>query len=77
MSPQPVRSTLFWSLRGEIACQAHAPSRDDIRWIAESWRRLPPSSPIFDGSRYECERCAAQAAANDAFGDRSHRQYGT
>ena len=42
---------LYWSLHGEVACEAHAPSRDDPRWEAERWEPVPVSE------RYRCEHC--------------------
>jgi hypothetical protein len=31
---------LYWSRRGEIACEMHAPKSDLNRWTADGWRRV-------------------------------------
>jgi hypothetical protein len=43
--------SLFCSIHGEVACEAHAPARTDPRWNAEHWDRVP------DGGRFRCEHC--------------------
>lgn len=48
---------LYWSIRGEVACQRHAPAVDDPRWAAERW------APVPRGSRYQCQHCAPDGRA--------------
>lgn len=48
--------TLFWSKRGAVACEKHAPVKDLDRWHAEGWQAIPREQ----GTRqavYQCERC--------------------
>jgi len=51
--------TLFWSRKGEIGCEQHAPDTKDPRWQAEGWQ------PIADvpGRRvtYQCQHCSTRA----------------
>jgi hypothetical protein len=50
---------LFWSKRGEVACEQHAPARQSDRWDAERWQRLPE----LEGRRitYQCQHCDKRA----------------
>src|SRR5687768_1812406 len=34
---------LYWSMRGEIACQPHAPDPSDPRWDIEGWEPCVPA----------------------------------
>jgi hypothetical protein len=55
----PLSATaLYWSIRGEVACDEHAPSTDDPRWVTEGWNALPMSSGDIRGSKYQCQHCA-------------------
>ena len=36
-------SVLYWSKRGAIACDAHAPKTDLKRWVDEGWQRVDHS----------------------------------
>ena len=49
---------LLWSTRGEVACTAHAPRRDDPRWAAERWNPIPPMAGK-GRITYQCQLCAA------------------
>src|SRR5687768_2899504 len=49
---------LFWSKRGEVACQAHAPTFDAHRWQAEGWCAIPEAARR-QRLPYQCPRCAA------------------
>jgi CheY-like chemotaxis protein len=51
---------LFWSKRGEIACERHAPAEQSERWNAEGWQRLPE----LEGRRiiYQCQHCGTKRA---------------
>ena len=43
---------LYWSKRGDTACDAHAPKADPKRWTLEGWRRADDSRrPL------QCARC--------------------
>ena len=50
---------LFWSRKGEITCEAHAPSRDSSRWTDEGWQAIPDVA----GRRvkYQCQICGQRA----------------
>ena len=62
--PHPPSVTgLYWSIRGEVACDEHAPVTDDPRWTMEGWCSVPVSSGHFHGSRYQCQHCAADGRA--------------
>jgi hypothetical protein len=54
---------LFWSIRGEVACERHAPPLEDPRWNADGWAPLPPSSARLQGARYQCQHCAEDGRA--------------
>ena len=30
---------LFWSKRGEIGCERHAPAEQSTRWVNEGWQQ--------------------------------------
>jgi CheY-like chemotaxis protein len=48
---------LFWSKKGEVACEAHVPSEQDPRRAADRWQAIP-----FDALRkiaYQCQYCTA------------------
>lgn len=49
------KQTLFWSRRGEIACEQHAPARIDPRFTSQGWQRIPEIA----GRRitYQCQHC--------------------
>ena len=50
---------LFWSKRGEIACERHAPAAQSARWVGEGWQVLPR----LEGRRitYQCQHCGERA----------------
>jgi hypothetical protein len=54
---------LYWSIRGEVACDEHAPATDDPRWTSEGWTPIPLSSADVKGMRYQCQHCAADGRA--------------
>ena len=49
------QQTLFWSRKGEIACERHAPRVDEGQWQAEGWQPIP----AVPGRRisYQCQHC--------------------
>lgn len=51
--------TLFWSRKGEIACEQHAPGSSTPRWEAEGWQAIP----AVPGRRisYQCQHCGRGA----------------
>jgi hypothetical protein len=62
--PHPPSVTgLYWSIRGEVACDDHAPAVDDPRWSIEGWCPVPVSSGHVQGSRYQCQHCAVDGRA--------------
>jgi hypothetical protein len=54
---------LYWSIRGEVACAAHAPEPQEPQWFIEGWQPLPPSSPNIKTGRYQCQHCARDGRA--------------
>jgi CheY-like chemotaxis protein len=50
---------LFWSKRGEVACDRHVPAERSERWNSEGWQRVP----AVDGRRitYQCQHCDRRA----------------
>ena len=59
----PSITGLYWSMLGEVACEAHAPYPDDSRWSLEGWSPLPASSAHLPGTRYQCQHCAIDSRA--------------
>ena len=55
-------TNLYWSIRGEVACDEHAPVVDDVRWIDECWAPLQVAFTEA-GTRYECQHCASDSPA--------------
>jgi hypothetical protein len=58
-------TTLFWSIRGEVACANHAPHPAAERWTSEGWARMPDTS-VMDSrgqTRYQCQWCAESGRA--------------
>lgn len=51
---------LFWSRRGEVACQAHAPLADSIRWYHEQWQAIP-SDAAKHRIAYQCQHCPGRS----------------
>lgn len=54
---------LYWSIRGEVACEQHTPDMTDSRWTAEGWAPVPVSSGHVHGARYQCQHCAVDHCA--------------
>jgi len=54
---------LYWSIRGEVACDEHAPDVDDPAWTTEGWAPLPISSGRVHGTQYHWQHCAADGRA--------------
>ncbi len=50
-------SSLYWSLRGEVACAAHAPVPDSPRWVEERWQLVPPFVISDLRKRLQCQYC--------------------
>ena len=60
----PISPTgLYWSMRGEVACDDHAPSFDDPRWTVDGWKPLPVSCGYLKATRYQCQHCAEDGRA--------------
>ena len=51
--------TLFWSKRGDVACESHAPDAGSERWKAEGWCSIPASANGRHGLTYQCPHCAS------------------
>jgi hypothetical protein len=54
---------LYWSIRGEVACDDHAPAFDDPRWRLEGWTAVPVSAARMKGDHYQCQHCAIDGRA--------------
>lgn len=54
---------LYWSIRGEVACNDHAPDVYNPRWIREGWEPVPVSVGHEKGTRYQCQHCASDGRA--------------
>ena len=50
---------LYWSRRGEVACDLHAPASDSSRWKDERWAEMPPNARQRHGVEYQCQYCSA------------------
>lgn len=59
----PTTTGLYWSIRGEVACDEHAPAVEDLRWRTERWAAVPVSSGHMNGARYQCQHCATDGRA--------------
>lgn len=58
-------SRLYWSIRGHVACDHHAPNRQSAQWTAECWEIIPDTA-AFDRQgqpRYQCQSCAQSGLA--------------
>ena len=58
-------ATLYWSRRGRIACEHHAPAPLSPDWSAEGWRRIPPEA-YRHRIVYQCEACTGRAIGRRA-----------
>jgi len=56
--------TLFWSERGAIACEKHAPMRGSDSWVWERWSRVSKQDAEALRSQFDetdlCETCRAR-----------------
>ena len=59
----PSVTGLYWSIRGEVACDEHAPAVDDPRWTVEGWCPVPVSSVQRHGIHYQCQHCSFDGRA--------------
>ena len=53
----PSTTGLFWNIRGNIRCEAHAYDIDDQRWVSEGWAPIPDTEEP-KKRRYQCQKCA-------------------
>lgn len=69
----PSTTGLYWSIRGEVACDEHAPDTTDPRWFVEGWAPVPLSSGSSRSHRYQCQHCATDGrAVIHSNGDKTH-----
>ena len=54
----PTVTGLYWSIRGEVACDEHAPRVDDPQWTFEGWTPIPDTSGFMKGAYFQCPHCA-------------------
>jgi len=51
---------LYWSVKGEVACELHIPDRDSAEWWADRWMLISDM-----GARTrdwcQCQHCAARS----------------
>jgi len=57
MPRKPARR-LYWSIRGEVACETHAPDPAEPRWDIEGWQPLP--SRAQRRAKFECQHCGRE-----------------
>ena len=50
---EEVAEVLFWSKRGEVACELHAPPQDSEQWGREHWTHVTTHRRL----RYQCQHC--------------------
>ncbi len=62
-SGETMIKTLFWSERGAIACEKHAPFRGSDSWVWERWERVPHEAYAETAFELQCETCAAKKQA--------------
>ena len=55
------RSILYRFIRGEVACDAHAPEPSSARWVDERWAQVPATSRHRHGVDYQCQYCSHPA----------------
>jgi len=55
---------LYWSSRGEVACETHAPDPVGPRWFVEGWQVMPVRAQGSRRPRYRCQHCADAAVAH-------------
>ena len=59
----PSVSGLYWSIRGEVACDEHAPAVDDPRWTIEGWNPVPISAGTCTALIIRCQFCGVDGRA--------------
>ena len=63
MSYRTMTTRLYWSNRGEVACESHAPDPSDPRWSVEGWQLMPLRVYRALTSSYRCQHCESKSAA--------------
>ena len=48
---------LFWSKRGIVACDTHAPSLDSDEWRVHGWQQVPASQHGINTAALQCQFC--------------------
>ena len=59
----PSLSGLYWSIKGDVACETHTPETSDPRWITEYWAPVPAHRKRIDSERLQCQHCAKDGRA--------------
>ena len=54
---------LYWSARGQVACEAHAPQEQSARWVAERWAAVPGAALGRRRVTYQCQYCSPLGTA--------------
>ena len=62
-TPSADRPVLYWSARGEVACQDHTPADQSSRWVAERWAIISEAALDRRRTGYQCQHCSASGTA--------------
>ena len=65
---------LYWSIRGEVACEKHAPDTDDPRWTIEG---RPTRFRLARGAEHGISVSIAQPMADRSFSQTTTRRIRT
>jgi hypothetical protein len=58
---------LFWSRRGMVACDAHAPLPASDLWRLEGWQPVPDWRRRANGTALQCQVCHGRPYARGAY----------
>ena len=64
---------LYWSVKGEVACELHRPSPDEAEWKDDRWKRVPDMG-MRKRDRYQCQHCAAGSPLRHPLARGNHRE---
>ena len=67
MSRRTITPRLYWSNRGEVACETHAPDPRESRWFVEGWQLMPSRAQRSRKATYQCQHCGGAGAATKQF----------
>jgi hypothetical protein len=55
---------LFWSKRGIVACDTHAPRLDSDEWQIQGWQQVPASQQHTNTAVLQCQFCHGRPYAH-------------